>query len=159
MSASWTGYQGLRRARRKRRIRSNCCLWRGAYVDARGCSCLLLDLLLRESVALVGGALNRRGHTRRGSWAGGGRAHTCSAASLFWNTRALSQWHVGDERMVDSIVRFEAAVGIPAKTARNKVNEGIVIRLQRLLQCLAAWPTSPTFAADSDSRLANRVEE
>jgi hypothetical protein len=111
MSAS--GNQRFRRARRLGWVGSDCRLLSGAYVDACGGSCLLLDLLLRESVALIRSALNGRGHSRW-SRASGGGAHTCGAAGLFWDARTLAQWHVRDERMVDSVVGFEAAVRVPS---------------------------------------------
>lgn len=66
---------------------------------------------------------------------------------------------IRDERVVDSLVGLESAVGIPAQTAGDEVDESFVVGFERLLQRLATRPASAAFARDCDARFADRVEE
>lgn len=66
---------------------------------------------------------------------------------------------IRDERVVDSLVGLESAVGIPAQTAGDEVDESFVVGFERLLQRFAAWSASAAFARDCDTRFADRVEK
>jgi len=101
----------------------------------------LLLLLLGEGVALACDTLDGTRHTadcgcRGCGWDGGGRADASGggAARFFgYAGGALVHGLVGDEGVVDSFGGFEAAVGIPAQTACDEIDERFIVRLERLL--------------------------
>lgn len=82
----------------------------------------------------------------------------CSARFV-WNSRALVERLIGDERMIHGVLRLHPSIWVPTKTTCDEIQEGFVLRFQSLSKCLRTRSAPSALATNSDPGLANRIEE
>jgi len=71
--------------------------------------------------------------------------------------RAL--FHTRDEFVSNSLVWFQALVGVPTHTLCEKVEERLIVTFQYLRKGLRGWATSTSLGGDGETRLSDRIKE
>ena len=73
--------------------------------------------------------------------------------------RRGNRFHLGDELMMDRLIRLQPALRIPLQTARDEIQKHLVIALQDLPQRLRARAPTLALARDDGPGFAERVEK
>lgn len=71
--------------------------------------------------------------------------------------RAL--FHACDEFMSNSLVWFQALIGVPTHTLCEKVEKRLIVTFQHLRKGLRGWATSTSLGGDGETRFSNRIKE